>query len=299
MVHELLWRITFRCNMRCSFCFNDVFQDKVDKTVIENYDWTRLDAFLRQYQIQKVYLSGGEPAVVDCLPDIIAKLATTVDVVIFSNGLFLNRYTPEQIALMPLKGINVSLNNAAIIKQSPALLRTLDVIRHIRLIGCHTKVNTQLMIDSHYFDLLASKGYDLTWNKFDRILWQPLVVPVDHPLYPITLQGMKPSQTEAILDHLEQESKDEMVQHVRYIRKVYRGHGYTCAECLMGSVYLTMNPDMTINKCPHINQPGQPIDCYIPTTDPICCDRLSMRCVCLYSHLCRRYGKNMILKETK
>lgn len=286
MIHELLWRITYSCDKNCSFCFNNAFEDKVDYGVVESTDLDRVLRFVHTHGIEKVYLSGGEPAMSPHLPEAVRRLATVSKVTVFTNGLLLKRYSPEEIAKLPISAINISIPLEDIQTGSSWYWMLMEKLELLRAQNAEIRLNTQLMITPDYFSLCKHPNFRLLSEKLDRIFWQPLTVPSGHPLYAGTIEGVTAEEAARILSAVENSNNPEMPEHVKYIRQVLDGQ--TCVTCQMGKDYITLNPDLTISLCPHKNDFTIPIEQFSENAAQPCKD-LSMRCVCLYSHLKRRY----------
>lgn len=286
MIHELLWRITYKCDKNCSFCFNKAFESKVNYGTTECTDLNRVLRFVRVHNIEKVYLSGGEPAMAPQLPEAVRQLATLAKVAIFTNGLLLKRYNPEEIAKLPLSAINISIPLEDIQSGSPWFWKLMDKLELLREQNAEIRLNTQLMITPDYFAVCEHPNFQFLSKKIDRIFWQPLTVPADHPLYADTIESVAAEEAALILAAVGNSSNPEMSEHSKYIHQVLEGK--TCVNCQMGKDYITLNPDLTISLCPHKNDFTVPIERFSEIAAQPCND-LSMRCVCLYSHLKRRY----------
>lgn len=286
MIHELLWRITYNCDKNCSFCFNKAFENKVDYGTTECTDLDRVLRFVQSHNIEKVYLSGGEPAMSPQLPEAVRQLAAVSNVTVFTNGLLLKRYSPGEIANLPLSAINISISLEDIQSGSPWFWTLLEKLELLRAQNAKIRLNSQLMITQDYFVVCAHPNFRVLSEKIDRIFWQPLTVPADHPLYASTIEGTNTEEIARILDAVGNSGNPEMPEHVKYIRQVLEGQ--TCVTCQMGKDYITLNPDLTVSLCPHKNDLTIPIEQFSETATQSCND-LSMRCVCLYSHLRRRY----------
>lgn len=286
MVHELLWRMTYKCDKDCSFCFNKVFDDQVDYSADESGDIGKVLAFIQKHGIQKVYLSGGEPAMSPRLLPVIQQLAPYAAVTVFTNGLLLKRYTPEALAELPVSAINISTPLEDIQTGSRWFWELLSKLERIKEYNPDIRLNTQLMITDAFFSVQSHPNFQKLTERLDRVFWQPLTVPVGHPLYGSTVEGLSSQQASDILSAVENSSNPEMLAHGKYIRQVLAGD--TLVTCQMGRDYITLNPDLTVSLCPHKNDQTVPMELFEETpAQP--CHQLSMRCVCLYSHLKRRY----------
>lgn len=290
MINELMWRITYRCNKKCQYCFNEIFEDKVNHLCEEKMDISYLERFVNKFGTKKVYISGGEPAVIDNLGEVINKIASFAKVVLFTNGLLFEKYDFQQIAEMPIDAVNTTIDLPHIINFSEHFEFIMDKFKSVKLSNESMKVNVQIMIDNQYFDVVNSEGFKYMSSVVDRVLWQPLTVTEESPLYSSTLEGMDSKEVEKIIVDLKNRNQGEMFEHITNLSEVLGN--LAGKNCLMGRRYITMNPDMSINICPHINN-------YVVTeeelvdidkkSEPFLCEKFSMRCFSLYSHLKRRF----------
>ena len=290
MINELMWRMTYRCNKKCQYCFNEVFEDKVNHFCEEKMDISYLETFVKKFGIQKVYVSGGEPAVVEGLGEILKRISSFAKVILFTNGLLFEKYNFEQIGEMPLDAINTTIDLFDIINSTEHFNSLMEDFKLIKSQNTFTKVNVQIMIDNQYCDVIKTEGYTLMSTVVDRILWQPLTVPANSPLYVTTLEGMSFERVEEIISDLKKRNQGEMFEHITNLSEMLGDLGGK--NCLMGRRYITMNPDMSINICPHINDylvTEQELMDIEEQSRPFLCEKFSMRCFSLYSHLKRRF----------
>lgn len=290
MINELMWRITYRCNKQCQYCFNEVFSDKVNHLCEERLDIDYIVFFIKKLGITKVYISGGEPAVVDGLDDIAKKIALHSKVILFTNGLLFDRYDINTIGAMPIDAINTTIDIKDILEKTLNFQSLMSEFNGLRTINPLLKLNVQLMIDDSYFNVVGSEGYKILCSCVNRVLWQPLTVPINNSLYIHTLEGMNEDQAKTIVDNLKMNSQGEMLDHICNLESVLNDLGPK--KCQMGQKYITMNPDMSLSLCPHINDyfiTEDELMSIVDNAKPFLCDRFSMRCFSLYSHLLRRY----------
>lgn len=66
MIPQVVWHITSKCKLNCKFCFNSVRED--------NYNIDEIIDFLKQYNVLKVDISGGEPLLSNNFIDICERL---------------------------------------------------------------------------------------------------------------------------------------------------------------------------------------------------------------------------------
>lgn len=291
MISELMWRVTYRCNKKCQYCFNEVFSDKVNHLCIEKLDIEYLEKFVHKFGIKKVYISGGEPAVVDDLERIIERVSRFSGVILFTNGLLFEKYDVDAISIMHLHAINTTIDLQDIVNNTGHFNMLMELFSLLKSKAPDMKVNVQIMIDDNYFDVINSEGYSKMETIVDRVLWQPLTVPRDSSLFAETLEGMPSQKVDMIISDLKRRSQGEMFEHISNLSEVVNNLG--AKECLMGIKYITMNPDMSICVCPHRNDyliTENDLEKMINDNKALLCDKFSMRCFSLYSHLKRRFG---------
>lgn len=289
MINELLIRITYRCNRRCQFCFNYVFDDKVDYDLNENMDIEKLICFIQKHHIKKVHLSGGEPTMYQSIDSLVSRLSKITKVSYFTNGLLFDRFSLKEISDMGIQRIKVSLYNDEILNDSSHYLEMCQKIVTLKKENPSIKFKAAFMIDTDFFKVIHSSSYQYALKVFDNIKWQPLTVGEDHPLYPTTIEGMDKNVREEIFNVLSTfpDNKVEAYQDVLNQKPI--------DACYMGKPYLTMNPDMSISLCPHLNEKTLTIDEYEKIMDenslffvnPTC---RTMRCISLQAFLTRKYG---------
>ncbi len=289
MVNELLIRVTYRCNRRCKFCFNYVFDDKVKYDSNEALDIEKLIEFIQKHSIKKVHLSGGEPTMYKNISDLVSRLAQVCKVSYFTNGMLFDRFTTDEISAMGIMRIKVSLYNEEILGNDSHFLEMCKKILEIKSKNPAIKFKASFMIDTDFFKVINSKNYKYALEVFDNIKWQPLTVGVDHPLYPTTVEGMCETLRNNIFKVLKTFPDNKVDAYENVLS------GKPANACYMGKNYLTINPDMTISLCPHLNETALTIDEYESALEkgtcffdhPTC---RSMRCISLQAFLEKKYG---------
>lgn len=133
MVNELLVRVTYRCNRRCKFCFNYVFDDKVKYDSNEALDIEKLIEFIQKHGIKKVHLSGGEPTMYKNISELVARLAKVSKVSYFTNGMLFDRFSTDEISTMGIMRIKVSLYNEEILGDDSKFLEMCKKIQEIKV----------------------------------------------------------------------------------------------------------------------------------------------------------------------
>lgn len=289
MVNELLVRLTYRCNRRCKFCFNYIFEDKVNYDLNEAMDVERLISFIQKHEIRKVHLSGGEPTMYKEIVPLVKRISEIAKVSYFTNGMLFSRFSPEEIANMGIQRIKVSLYNEEILGEGSHYREMCKKIEEIKKRNPSIKFKAAFMIDTDFFKVIESEHYQYALKVFDSIKWQPLTVGEENPLYPTTIESMDPKVREEIFSVLRTfpdnkvEAYEEVVNH------------QPLDTCYMGRNYVTMNPDMSISLCPHLNDKTLSIEEYEEELEkhstffenPTC---RTMRCISLQAFLEKKYG---------
>lgn len=289
MVNELLVRLTYRCNRKCKFCFNYIFDDKVNYDSNESMDVEALIQFIQKHEIRKVHLSGGEPTMYRDIVPLIKRLSEIAKVSYFTNGMLFSRFNSQEIANMGIHRIKVSLYNEEILDESIQYQNMYKRIGEIKKKNPYIKFKAAFMIDTDFFDVIQSKHYRQALEVFDSIKWQPLTVGNDHPLYATTIEGMEPKVRDEIFRILSTFPDNKVEAYEAVL------NNQPLDTCYMGRNYLTMNPDMSISLCPHLNGETLSIEeyekevkkCRIFFENPTC---RTMRCISLQAFLEKKYG---------
>ncbi len=108
----MMWALTYRCNMRCEYCF---LRERVtSREELSDDECLALAEKLScdpTWRPNAVWLTGGEPTVRKCLPDIIRILeAGGIRCVVTTNGFCTEEQLSQLLASAP-RGINVSLES--------------------------------------------------------------------------------------------------------------------------------------------------------------------------------------------
>ncbi len=289
MVNELLVRVTYRCNKRCKFCFNYVFDDKVKYDSNEALNIEKLIEFITKHGIKKVHLSGGEPTMYKNISDLVKRLAEVCKVSYFTNGMLFDRFSTDEISTMGIMRIKVSLYNEEILGDDSHFLEMCRKIMEIKEKNPAIKFKASFMIDTDFFKVIDSKNYSIAFDVFDNIKWQPLTVGENHFLYPTTVEGMNENLRNEIFKVINTFPDNKVGAYEEVLA------GKPAKVCYMGKNYLTLNPDMTISLCPHLNEKTLTIDEYeelaakCDSFFPTPCCR-TMRCISLQAFLEKKYG---------
>lgn len=289
MVNELLVRVTYRCNKRCKFCFNYVFDDKVKYDTNEALDIEKLIEFIQKHGIKKVHLSGGEPTMYKDIYQLVNRLSKICKVSYFTNGMLFDRFTPDEISAMGILRIKVSLYNEEILGNYSHFQKICEKIKEIKSKNPAIKFKASFMIDTDFFKVINSENYKVALEVFDNIKWQPLTVGTDNELYSTTVEGMDKNLKERIFKVLSTFPDNKVEAYEKVLA------GIPADVCYMGRNYLTLNPDMTISLCPHLNEKALSINDYekmllsndIFFEHPNC---RTMRCISLQAFLEKKYG---------
>ncbi len=84
--HRYVFVLTNRCNLSCSFCFQE---KKPSKDRMSSYDWILLTKQLPEYS--RVTITGGEPFIFDGFEDVFRFVAKRYPCNVISNGILLSK----------------------------------------------------------------------------------------------------------------------------------------------------------------------------------------------------------------
>lgn len=280
-------RVTYNCNKKCFYCFNNVFDEGLHVKE-ESLDIDVINDFITENNVNNVYISGGEPTISSRFSDLMKGLTSNVKKIVFTNGLLLKCYSATQINEFGISVIDVSFYDEDIIDENESFVDMIELIKNLKEVSKNIVVNSEIMIDSNYFKIIDSKGFKLLNSIIDNIIWQPLALPPTHPLFSTTLEGMEIEKRNEILDHLNNEfNKPRIVDSI--IEFLSKNH--KCVKCKMGINYIVINPDMTLSICPHLNTITT-LDDYNYKDIESNKKCLSMRCLCLYDYLNKKLDKS-------
>ncbi len=100
-----LWKITSACNLRCAHCFTSRFDS-------EPVAWDSMLDQLRQLQISRVVLTGGEPLLHPELACLVSRLqANGISSTLLTNGLALTPRCAHRLAQAGLNTVSISLHS--------------------------------------------------------------------------------------------------------------------------------------------------------------------------------------------
>lgn len=288
-IDDLLIRVTYRCNQNCSFCFNKVFSDKVDYKTFECLDIEKIKEFINENNVKNIYISGGEPTVYEDIKHFTKEMSKLGKVFYFTNGYLLEKFTDEDINDMSISNINMSIYTNEIIDGPESFLKKCERLQNLKNKYPNINLNAQVMIDIDFFKVVNSKYYKLLNETFDRVNFQVLALPKESKDYKNTLEGMPKKDAYKILDYLDETSFSKKSSDIRKMLD-----GDNSAPCLMGRKYITINPNMTINLCPHRNNEFISLEEFnkikydLGNMNNGC---LSMRCVSLQSFLNKKHSR--------
>lgn len=130
-----MWALTYRCNMSCEYCY---LHDKI-------HNWSELSseemiilanhiANNSKWKPDAVWMTGGEPTIIDCLPELIQIFENAeIKSVLTTNGYCSPSVLYDILRSKP-RGINVSLDSLDITTNDKARAYTKDVIKNLRSI---------------------------------------------------------------------------------------------------------------------------------------------------------------------
>lgn len=103
------WHVTYRCNLRCSFC---EFHRRRDVNEMTPAEIGRAFERLRRLGVGIVNFAGGEPYLRNDFPEIIHAVAGAANVIVNSNGGLINRMSARRSWAAGMDVINISIDFA-------------------------------------------------------------------------------------------------------------------------------------------------------------------------------------------
>lgn len=251
-MNDLMYRVTFRCNKHCYFCYNDAFDEKVNFNLIEKKDISELLNFIKENNIKRVTITGGEPSVRKDLPLIIKQLTAITTVRIFTNGNLFNVYSTDEICDFNINKIILTLYDEDI-RGNAKFDDLLSKIQEVRKRGIIVDCNAFLDINfNKKRDLILTKGL---LNEFDHIRFQPLALTNAFPNYKDTVFGMSKEKRKEIFDQVIEDNWGDTKIYYEVFNQ-WLDDGIQPFECIYPITTFTVDPDLSLKICPHKNYPS-------------------------------------------
>jgi MoaA/NifB/PqqE/SkfB family radical SAM enzyme len=301
---EAMYLVTYGCDKACEYCFNDTFgyKRKVGSLIKEHH---RLVEKLKQLNVNKVYVTGGEASIRHDIEDILRSLTTHFDVTLFTDGHLFKRFSPDQVEDFGVKSVNVSIDPFDVNFNETHRDQDEEFIPSFRLFHKIRK-RTQVSILVTFSTLTVKylpKFLQLDYiQSSDRVLFQPLSVPQQDLLYGLTLDSISPQEASNVIEEISSYSDDDYKAHLEILKRFY-AHSDNLPPCQMGKTYLQIDPDGAVFGCPH-NKSVMITENILQTPSKIILDKLNLayeqefstnhclqsKCLGMYSHLARRYS---------
>ena len=251
-MNDLMYRVTFRCNKHCYFCYNDAFEEKVNFDEIEKKDIDDLLSFIKKNNIKRVTITGGEPSVRSDLSEIIKQLTEITTVRVFTNGNLFDVYSIDEIVKFNINKIILTLYDEDI-KGNAKFDNLLNKIVEVRKRGIIVDCNAFLDINfNKKRDLILARGL---LDKFDHIRFQPLALTKAFKNYKDTVFGMDSKTRKKIFAQVIQDNWGDTKIFYEAFDK-WLDDGIQPYECIYPITTFTVDPDLSLKTCPHKNYPS-------------------------------------------
>ena len=142
--------LTYRCNLRCPYCFANEFVGRTDLDISEE-DFEEALAFATDRPKSQIGLIGGEPTVHPKLETFLRRLSVhpnVADVMLYTNGLRLEPVLQlcQDPTIQPMLRILVNCNSPAVMgeRNFEALKRSLDLAFGKYHVGQNVKLGLNL-----------------------------------------------------------------------------------------------------------------------------------------------------------
>ena len=278
-MNDLIYRVTFRCNKHCYFCYNDVFDKKVNFEEIEKKDISSLINFIKKNNIKRISITGGEPTVRDDLPYLIKQLNKVTNIKIFSNGNIFDKYSLEEILELNLEKIVITIYDKDIYGNKK-FDEYLDKIEFLRNQG--VKIDGNMFLDSNYFEKREKIINSHLCDKFDNIRWQPLVLPKQFKQYKTTIFGMEEDLRKSIFLSVIADNWGNVGSYYKIFEK-YIKNNVQPYPCEFPKCVCTVDPDLTVKICPHKNDASYTFEEIENVVNKMRFDNcLSSQCISIY-----------------
>ncbi|MBN2384924.1 radical SAM protein [bacterium] len=178
--------LTYRCNLACDFCYAGCNRTVNPVNSAEEMDFaacrTVLDRLFHQARVPSVSFTGGEPTLVDYLPEAVAYAkALGMRVNLITNGSLITRQSAQILARNGLDSAQVSLEGTTaavhdrITGGRGSFERSVDAVRHFQdagiLVHTNTTINRANLSQSPLFPAFIK--HDLVCDRFSMNLIIP------------------------------------------------------------------------------------------------------------------------------
>lgn len=159
--------VTDRCNLRCTYCMPEHFNQFIHKTGLLTYEeLDRLMAILSSLGVKKLRLTGGEPFVRKDLMEFIENLASKAyfeQITLTTNGVLTLPYV-ERLKAAGVKNINLSLDtlnreNFARITRRDELPKVIETLEALIKHDFNVKINAVVMSHINTDDIHELAAY--------------------------------------------------------------------------------------------------------------------------------------------
>lgn len=279
---NVLYRTTFRCDKNCYFCYNNVFKENmVDYSCHEESNIEPLIKLIQEKKIDRVSMSGGEPAVREDIIDIISVVSQYAEVKVFSNGLLLKKFDADIIVNSGINKIVLTIYDSYLNDSNNELEVMENKIIQLRKVGI--VIDGNMFLDIKYFDKKRVIEEIGIRQIFDNVRWQPLVLPDSSDGFKNTIIGMDKNERKVIFQDVISENWGEVASYYSMFEK-WLEHKKQPLPCTFGKHSYTVEPNLKFSVCPHkskLHYSADEID-EVLIKDK-CVDCLCPQCMSIYS----------------
>jgi MoaA/NifB/PqqE/SkfB family radical SAM enzyme len=175
---KVSFEITKACTMNCMHCYND--SGKRDAAEIANNEKLAITDYLGRWGVRFLHLTGGEPVIDPCLPDVLSIAGKYgMSVIITTNGWTLSDAVLAAIDDGTVVHLNISLDGIDA-ETHDLFRRSKDsfarVLRSIEILGRHRPRILQLNVCVHTTSLaqMEALGSFAVESGFDSISFKPV-----------------------------------------------------------------------------------------------------------------------------
>ncbi|HOK40703.1 MAG TPA: radical SAM protein [bacterium] len=241
--------LTDKCNLNCSYCFNNSYPIK-NKKKINSFDWIKILNILAKNKINEIILSGGEPLLLgDDLIKIISEAnKLNINSLLLTNGNLLEEKILQELKKAGLKNLTISLNELTFADDETKIENVL-----------HFK-NNILQASLSFFDfisitiLLSNKNFKFI-NKILSFFKNEKIAIIIQPVFDkdLGLYNLKENEwSDLKLQLSDWTIKYEKYNYVQFIYNLFNNiNDYTNPTCFMGNSAFVIDWYADVIPCFH------------------------------------------------
>ncbi len=269
-MNTILWALNSKCSFHCKYCYLDFSEDNNpinNKNTAKNTDISNeyiLDFIrkMKEYQIERVFIAGGEPLSNPRKTfEIIKRIKEhNIQVILCTNGYLIDKYYQEIID-SKVDALSISLDSYKKdyndkYRQYPANDGFDRVVKGINILkeNSNVKIGIYTVLTKLNIEDLEQTYKFVTNLKADYYIFQPIFLNEGTELFEeLTLDKDDAIKLENIIPRMYKNVSRTKLPNKKYVEKMLEAikHYNKCIKnCFAGDNLFFITPDGSIHACP-------------------------------------------------